>query len=247
MMGRHLYEKDVQLALKALASPIRRELLWRMSSREMQVAELSEGLAVSGPTISEHLSILRTAGLVAMRPVGTRRFYKARPEALHRFRGLFDDSAKWSTGRDHAENAHADARTLAAVVVAVDAPCSQQQAFTAFTDAARFSRWLGADVGIEAGSFSCHVHETGSVVRGTYSNIAEPAFICMDWDFDVSEVPVPGAQKRALFQIASTGPGSCRVEVTQLAGSQDEAEFLSTAWRYVLGSFVDRLDIAIGD
>lgn len=238
-------ENDVQLALKALASPIRRELLWRMTGREMQVSELSEGLAVSGPTISEHLSVLRAAGLVAVRPQGTRRFYMARPEAIHRYRGLFDDSEKWPTARDHPENALAEARTLAAVLVAVDASCSQRQAFDAFTDASRFSRWLGADVTIEDGRFSCHVHETGSIVRGSYSHVVEPAFICMDWDFHMSEVPVPGAQKRALFQIIPTGSDSCRIEVTQLANSADEAQFLSTAWRYVLGSFVDRLTLAI--
>ena len=73
---------------KALADPVRLRLLSAIASHadgEVCVCDLSGGVAVSGPTISHHLKVLREAGLVDGQRRGTWVYYRAVPDAL---RGL---------------------------------------------------------------------------------------------------------------------------------------------------------------
>ena len=57
----------------------------------MAVGELAAGLPVSRPAVSQHLRVLRQAGLVSERQEGTRRLYRAEPRALAELRAYFDD------------------------------------------------------------------------------------------------------------------------------------------------------------
>lgn len=59
----------------ALGDPTRRQIFERIVARPRSVAELAEGLPVSRPAVSQHLRVLREAGLVAVRSEGTRRVY----------------------------------------------------------------------------------------------------------------------------------------------------------------------------
>ena len=72
---------------RALADPTRRAVFERLAGRsqsapEMSVSELRAGFAVSQPAISQHLAVLRGAGLVAERRQGRHAFYRAAPEGL---------------------------------------------------------------------------------------------------------------------------------------------------------------------
>ena len=67
---------------RALADPTRRAVFERLAGGEMSVSELKAGFAVSQPAISQHLTILRGAGLVAERRQGRHAFYRAAPEGL---------------------------------------------------------------------------------------------------------------------------------------------------------------------
>jgi DNA-binding transcriptional ArsR family regulator len=80
----------VDLALKALAEPRRRAILRLVRDDELSSGEIASRFDVSGPAISQHLGVLRAAGLVAERRVGTRRFYRARPEGMAEVRGFVD-------------------------------------------------------------------------------------------------------------------------------------------------------------
>ena len=64
-----------QSALAALADPTRREILERLRSGPQAVGKLAEGLPVSRPAVSQHLRVLREAGLVSEQRQGTRRLY----------------------------------------------------------------------------------------------------------------------------------------------------------------------------
>lgn len=66
-----------------LASPRRRDLLRSCWDRERSAGELAAGSGVSFGAVSQHLALMRQAGLVSLRIDGRRRFYRARPEALH--------------------------------------------------------------------------------------------------------------------------------------------------------------------
>lgn len=68
--------------LRALSDPTRRAVFERLAEREMTVSELTAGFAVSQPAISQHLAVLRGAGLVTDRRDGRRTFYRTDPAGL---------------------------------------------------------------------------------------------------------------------------------------------------------------------
>lgn len=66
----------------AIADPTRRRVLRLLVEQEMSVNELAEGFTVTRPAISQHLRVLRDAGLVSYRKDGRTRYYHARTEPL---------------------------------------------------------------------------------------------------------------------------------------------------------------------
>jgi DNA-binding transcriptional ArsR family regulator len=82
--------------LNALAEPRRREILSLVRSRELGAGEIAAQFDVTWPAISQHLGVLKNAGLVAERRDGTRRLYRARPEGLAELRTYLDRF--WATG-----------------------------------------------------------------------------------------------------------------------------------------------------
>jgi DNA-binding transcriptional ArsR family regulator len=76
----------VQAALNAIAEPRRREILRLVRDEELPAGEIASHFDVTRPAISQHLTVLRGAGLVTERREGTRRLYRARPEGLAELR-----------------------------------------------------------------------------------------------------------------------------------------------------------------
>jgi DNA-binding transcriptional ArsR family regulator len=74
----------------ALADGTRRAIFKRLAAGPMAVGDLARGLPVSRPAVSQHLRVLKCAGLVADRAVGTRRFYQADPTGLEALRSELD-------------------------------------------------------------------------------------------------------------------------------------------------------------
>jgi DNA-binding transcriptional ArsR family regulator len=74
----------------ALGDPTRRVILERLAARPQAVGELARELPVSRPAVSQHLKILKRAGLVADRPVGTRRVYRLDPDGLGALRAQLE-------------------------------------------------------------------------------------------------------------------------------------------------------------
>ena len=77
-------------ALAALADPTRRHVFERLKSGPHAVAEIARGMPVSRPAVSQHLKVLKEAGLVADRPEGTRRVYYIDPNGLGALRRWLD-------------------------------------------------------------------------------------------------------------------------------------------------------------
>lgn len=86
----------MEAALQAIAEPRRREILRLVWSQEMAAGEIASRFDVTRPAISQHLRVLKEAGLVTERREGTRRLYRARPEGLAELRAflenMWDDS-----------------------------------------------------------------------------------------------------------------------------------------------------------
>lgn len=80
-------------ALEALSDPTRRQVFARILAAPKPVAAIAEGLPVSRPAVSQHLRVLKEAGLVTERREGTRRLYVADPQALGELRTAIE--AMW--------------------------------------------------------------------------------------------------------------------------------------------------------
>jgi DNA-binding transcriptional ArsR family regulator len=74
----------------ALADPTRRAIFERVAEQPQAVVELARELPVSRPAVSQHLKVLKEAGLVVDRPVGTRRIYQLDPGGLEALRAQLD-------------------------------------------------------------------------------------------------------------------------------------------------------------
>jgi len=76
--------------LDALADPTRRSIFERLAKRPQSVGELAADLPVSRPAVSQHLKVLKDAGLVEERRKGVRRIYSLRREGLMELREWLD-------------------------------------------------------------------------------------------------------------------------------------------------------------
>lgn len=81
------------MALAALSDPTRRQVFERVLAEPQPVGAIAEGLPVSRPAVSQHLKVLKEAGLVEERRRGTRRLYVANPQALGELRAAIE--AMW--------------------------------------------------------------------------------------------------------------------------------------------------------
>ena len=74
----------------ALGDPTRREIFERLVERPYAVGELATELPISRPAVSQHLKVLKQAGLVTDRAAGTRRLYQLDPRGIAELRAYFD-------------------------------------------------------------------------------------------------------------------------------------------------------------
>ena len=81
----------MESTLKALADPGRRRILTLVREEERSAGEIAAEFTVSWPAVSQHLRVLKEAGLVTERRDGARRLYRARPEGLREVRAFLDD------------------------------------------------------------------------------------------------------------------------------------------------------------
>ena len=76
--------------MDALGDPTRRAIFERLGAGPRAVGELADGLPVSRPAVSQHLKVLKEAGLVVDRKAGTRRLYQLDPQGVGALRAYFD-------------------------------------------------------------------------------------------------------------------------------------------------------------
>ena len=90
---------NVDEAIRALGDPTRRAIFELIADDPMPVGAIAARLPVSRPAVSQHLKVLKEAGLVVDRPDGTRRYYEVDPDGVGALRSYFDrfwNTALWS-------------------------------------------------------------------------------------------------------------------------------------------------------
>jgi DNA-binding transcriptional ArsR family regulator len=108
-------------ALRALADPNRRRILQLVRHDELPAGAIARQFSVTRPAISQHLAVLRQAGLIVERRDGTRRLYRARPDGAAELRLWLE--AFWDDGLDQLrESAEHEARTEVRTKEATDGP-----------------------------------------------------------------------------------------------------------------------------
>ena len=80
----------MEAALKAIAAPHRRQILSLVRDGELSAGEIATHFDVTRPAVSQHLTVLKEAGLVDERRNGTKRLYRARPEGLKPIREFLE-------------------------------------------------------------------------------------------------------------------------------------------------------------
>jgi DNA-binding transcriptional ArsR family regulator len=81
----------VEAALKAIAGPRRRQILTLVRDGELAAGEIAAHFDVTRPAVSQHLNVLKEAGLVSERRNGTKRLYRARPEGLAELKEFLEE------------------------------------------------------------------------------------------------------------------------------------------------------------
>jgi DNA-binding transcriptional ArsR family regulator len=96
---------------RALAEPRRRSILRLVAADELAAGEIAQAFEVTRTAISQHLTVLKGAGLVEERRSGTRRLYRARPEGLEGLRRFLEDmwASSLEVARRLAEASRGDA------------------------------------------------------------------------------------------------------------------------------------------
>jgi DNA-binding transcriptional ArsR family regulator len=87
-------------ALRAIAEPRRRAILQLVAHDELSAGEIAAAFDVTRPAVSQHLTVLKNAGLLVERRDGARRMYRAEPSGLQALRELLDEL--WASSLDIA-------------------------------------------------------------------------------------------------------------------------------------------------
>ncbi len=168
--------------LSALFEPRRRAILVRLAAEPLPVGDLARGFDVSRPAISQHIAVLRDAGLVEHRPGAGRNRYAIRPEGIASARAALAELAGELPGAE--EPFPADPGTGSAppdVAMSVHSTATPERLFALATTVEGLAVWLGpvtADARV-GGPFRLDLG--GDAAAGTYTVVEPPSRVVFGW------------------------------------------------------------------
>jgi DNA-binding transcriptional ArsR family regulator len=104
-------ERETDEALRAIAEPRRRKILQLVARDELAAGEIAAAFDITRTAVSQHLTVLKNAGLLSERRNGTRRLYRARAEGLAGLREFLD--AMWAGALDEGRRLAEQGRGVA--------------------------------------------------------------------------------------------------------------------------------------
>jgi len=220
--------------LTALADPTRRAIFERLARSPSPVGDLARELPVSRPAVSQHLKVLKSAGLVTGHPAGTRRVYSVNPAGLAAIRGYFDQFWQQSLARFQSaasqpvqENDMTTQLPPASVTTGVDVEAPIEHAFRVFTEG--IGSWWNPAHHILPAELAEMVFEPragGHIIdRGTDGSECRwarvlaydpPHRVCFSWDINLRWQLEPDPAKTSEVEVTFSAeqPSRTRVVLT---------------------------------
>ena len=224
------YQHEV---LAALGDPTRRAIFEALADGPRPVGELAAELPVSRPAVSQHLRVLKDAGLVRVRAEGTRRLYQLDPQGIGAVRAYFDRfwTQALASFKDVVEQPHEEHETMtmsteAAVTTSVIVEAPRARAFEVFTQ--QMKAWWPPEHHILAselvdtvveqheGGAMYDVGADGSTCRwGTVLTFDPPSRFVFQWNVDLQwQVELdPTKTSEVEVRFVAEGPSTTRVEL----------------------------------
>lgn len=203
----------IDTVLQAIAEPRRRAILRLIHGVEQSSGEIASHFNVSRPAISQHLQVLAEAGLVTVRPVGTRRLYMTRPEGLAELRQYLDDFwgdrlllLKQAAELEERRSSRVQVQTKGGVVEReVHIAAQPETIFPFLIDQDKIVQWQGVSATLDprpGGVYHSHISKQ-HVIHGAFVLVEPPHRVVFTFGWEGEGQPIP--------------PGGSTVEITLIA------------------------------
>ena len=206
----------MEAALKAIAAPHRRQILALVRDGELSAGEIAGHFDVTRPAVSQHLTVLKEAGLVDERRNGTRRLYRARPEGLEPIREFLEQF--WDErlealkrGQNSRKGRRMEASTETAVRREIQIAARPETVWEFLVQPEKATRWMGQAVQLDprpGGEYRVEVL-SGNVAHGEFLEVDPPHRLVWTWGWtDESMSPVPVGSTRIEVELEPDGDGT---------------------------------------
>jgi uncharacterized protein YndB with AHSA1/START domain/DNA-binding transcriptional ArsR family regulator len=232
--------------MRALAEPHRRQILWLVRDRELAAGSIATHFRITRPAVSQHLSVLKQAGLVAESRAGARRLYRADPKALAALRVFVEDFHDQGLRRLMAEAGVGVERTPGDERVAVERDITiaaePEVVWKLLIDPDQVRQWMGIKANFDArpgGRYEVEVLP-GFLAAGEFLEIDPPRRLVHTWGWELargSRVP-PGSTIVVIELLAQGGGTRLRLDHRDLPGIAPAGSH-SRGWAHYLARLAD--------
>jgi uncharacterized protein YndB with AHSA1/START domain/DNA-binding transcriptional ArsR family regulator len=203
-------------AVKAIAAPRRREILTLIRDGELSAGEIAARFDVTRPAVSQHLSVLRDAGLVTERRDGTRRLYRARPQGLGPLRDFLEEFWDNRLGALAREAELEERKTMqtsetTAVERELSIAAHPETVWQFLVDPDRATRWMGVSATLDPRPGGVYRVEVlpGQTARGEFVELDPPRRLVFTWGWEAgSQSPVAAGSTTVEIELVPDGDGT---------------------------------------
>ena len=240
----------MDIVLRALVDPHRRQILDLVREQELPAGAIARHFRITRPAVSQHLTVLKQAGLVRERREGTKRLYRADPGAFISLQAYLDDfwDSRLTALKEEAEARHRPLRTREAISVereiVIGAP--REIVWRLLVDPNAATRWMGVSASFDlrvGGRYRVEVLP-GVVAAGEFVQIDAPRRLVHTWGWELAhDGPVPPGSTIVRYELRRDG------DATRLRLGHRDLPGIDTAGSHARGwaHYLDRLAAAAED